>query len=161
MSGAFRTRISRVPALYLADPEVSDLLVHRLARAYLLPGKKKPTDLDGLFEKLSELTTESVPWNDGRSVRKNCGGCIESGFHGGLRGRRVRGNGHLHDSRGLFIRLGDYPIDGFLPLDELPSANFEMDSENMRFVESGTKRPVTWGGRYVGGRTSEHAGSPD
>ena len=47
--------------------------------------------------------------------------------------------------RGLFIRLGDYPIDGFLPLDELPSANFEMDSENMRFVESGTKEAIDLG----------------
>ena len=47
--------------------------------------------------------------------------------------------------RGLFIRLGDYPIDGFLPVDELPSANFEMDTENMRLVESGTNEAIGLG----------------
>ena len=123
-----------------------DLLVHRLARAYLLPGKRKPEEVDGLFEKLSELTTEASSLERrALECERTVADALKAGFMEEYEGEEFVGMVTSMIPRGLFIRLGDYPIDGFLPVDELPSANFEMDTENMRLVESGTNEAIGLG----------------
>ena len=45
-------------------------------------------------------------------------------------------------SGGFFIRLGDYPVDGFLPVDALPEGQYYFDPDRM--VVSADEERKSW-----------------
>ena len=47
--------------------------------------------------------------------------------------------------RGLFVRLGDLPVDGFLSVDAFPPGNFEFDPERLWFRETRSNQRIVLG----------------
>ncbi len=123
-----------------------DLVVHRLVRQYLLDDSKHPSNPEKLAEALGEIARQCSTL-ERRALES------ERDIHDALKARYMEDRvGDEFDgvitsmiARGFFIRLGDYPIDGFLRDDALPDANFAFDPERMWFLNGATGERIRLG----------------
>ena len=127
-----------------------DLVVHRLARRHLLPGKKKPKNVGKLTDELGEMGTESSALERrALEAEREIGDALKARYMEDYVGEEFRGMVTSMIPRGLFIRLGDLPVDGFLSTDAFPSAQFDFDPERMWFLEPRSKQKIQLGQELV------------
>jgi ribonuclease R len=123
-----------------------DLVVHRLVRSHLLPGMKGPKKVEELRQKLSEVCTEtSLLERRALEAERDIGDALKARYMEDYVGEEFDGLITSMIGRGLFIRLGDLPVDGFLAADDLPSPNFTFDPEKMWFLESRSNQSIRLG----------------
>jgi len=123
-----------------------DLIVHRLARAHLLPGKKLPGSTDKLHEELAEMGTETSGLERrALEAEREIGDALKARYMEDHVGEVFRGVVTSAIPRGVFIRLGDLPVDGFLSVDAFPSAQFEYDPDRMWFREPRSNQRISLG----------------